>query len=125
MKICTRGKQCGNSCIARSSTCRSSCVSQYSPMCTLGISKPCGNTCITQDKNCYKGRGSAVYNRQENNNQFYPNCRPQSRDDAETEIHSTQASDSVMSTPFDIDAIIDELRDYNPEIDLDEFLRRL
>lgn len=45
---CTKGKPCGNACIAKDKECHISQAKQ----CKNG--KPCGDTCIAKDKQCTK-----------------------------------------------------------------------
>ncbi len=46
---CTKGKVCGNSCIAKTDTCHKPAAA---PKCTNGV--PCGNSCIAKGKTCTK-----------------------------------------------------------------------
>jgi hypothetical protein len=47
---CTKGKPCGNSCIAQDKECH--IPAAPAKQCTTG--QLCGNTCISKDKKCTK-----------------------------------------------------------------------
>ena len=47
---CTKGKPCGDTCIAQDKECH--ITPPAAKVCKTG--KPCGNSCIAQDKECHK-----------------------------------------------------------------------
>ena len=64
--ICTNGKPCGNSCIAKDKECKTmgtgkACVprSMATRVCSTG--KPCGDACISMEKKCNTPAGTAVW----------------------------------------------------------------
>ena len=67
LKVCKKGKACGNGCIRRSYNCKKNhgCACQSADYCTVGCmpgtNYPCGNECIPEGQECHEYHGTACW----------------------------------------------------------------
>ena len=64
-KTCSKGKACGDGCIAAGNTCHKrhgcACDAECCKRCNPDKSYPCGNGCIALSKECHKDHGCACF----------------------------------------------------------------